>query len=119
MPALQAGTLLPELKCLHRGRQDLNLRPLGPQPADAGAICVRTRPICPLHPRLGTHRTDWTMRPVPKRYHASVVGARSGPIRLSLPPADSQANAAPPGPVKPPHETAAANTEQRKVVPFV
>ena len=31
----------------------MNRRPLGPQPKDTAAICVRTRPIRPMRPRLG------------------------------------------------------------------
>ena len=41
-----------------------------PQPEDTTAICVRARPMRPIRPRLGTHRTDRTMRPVPNWYHA-------------------------------------------------
>ena len=48
----------------------MNLRPLGPQPEDTTAICVPTRPMRPMCPRFGTHRTDPTMRWVPSWYHA-------------------------------------------------
>ena len=55
------------------GRPDLNRRPLGPQPGDTTAICVRTRPMRPIRPRFGTYRTDRTIHPVPKRYYAGVT----------------------------------------------
>ena len=56
----------------------MNRRPLGPQPKHTTAKCTRTRPMRPL---LGTHRTDRTMRPVPKRYRAPVEVFREAPGR--------------------------------------
>ncbi len=37
-------------------------------------MLVRTRPMCPRRPRLGTHRTERTMHPVPKRYRDAPAG---------------------------------------------
>jgi hypothetical protein len=47
------------------GRQDLNLRPLGPQPADASARYFRPRPHASPRPRTGIRGTHRTMRSVP------------------------------------------------------
>lgn len=43
----------------------MNLRPLGPQPADSLDLCVPPRPLRPFRPRSRTHGTYQTMHPVP------------------------------------------------------
>ena len=48
------------------GRQDLNLRPLGPQPVDAGVIYVQARPQASPRPRQRAHWSDRTVRLVPR-----------------------------------------------------
>jgi hypothetical protein len=58
-PASQAG-------CRISGRQDLNLRPLGPQPVDAGVIYAQARPQASPRPQPQAHREYWTMHPVPE-----------------------------------------------------
>ena len=54
------GSPLPKWASGLSGRQDLNLRPLGPQPADATAKSVPTRPQGSPRPRWRTIRNLWT-----------------------------------------------------------
>jgi hypothetical protein len=75
-PAAAPGGLLP-VTAFQSGRQDLNLRPPGPQPASAARRCVRRRPRRLRLPGPTTHRSDRTQQSVPKRYHAA-LHRRSG-----------------------------------------
>ena len=68
------------------GRQDLNLRPPGPQPDDNPATSVPCVPIVLTVPAAGRQRTVRTHRSVPRRYHEGHSGIGippSGPSRAA------------------------------------
>ncbi len=71
------------------GRQDLNLRPLGPQPEDATAICVPTRPMRPSRPDLGRIGHIGRCVGYQSRYHGGALVANPG-RDLNPPPSGCQ-----------------------------